>query len=75
MKQNSRAGGLPSNGWGEASSVNPSVLLLVDDNSGDVMLIRQTLREAKHPIGVVTAVDGEQAVGMLSDPEFRAGYS
>ena len=35
------------------------------------MLIRQGLREFQEPIKLLTAMDGEQAIGMLSDPEFR----
>jgi CheY-like chemotaxis protein len=47
------------------------IVLLVEDNPGDVMLIRQVLRESKQPVRLLTAMDGEQAIGMLSDPEFR----
>ena len=47
-----------------------ATVLLVEDNPGDVMLVRQGLREAKQPIQLVTALDGEQAVGMLQDPTF-----
>lgn len=32
-------------------------------NPGDVMLIRQGLRESKLPVRVLTAMDGEQAIG------------
>ena len=35
------------------------------------MLIRQGLRESQQPIRLLTAMDGEQAIGMLSDPDFR----
>ena len=49
----------------------PAIVLLVEDNPGDVMLIRQGLRDSEQPIRLLTAMDGEQAVGMLADPEFR----
>lgn len=48
-----------------------AIVLLVEDNPGDVMLIRQGLSDSKQPIRLLTAMDGEQAIGMLSDPEFR----
>lgn len=48
-----------------------AIVLLVEDNPGDVMLIRQGLRESKPPVRLLTAMDGEQAIGMLADPEFR----
>lgn len=53
------------------TTTKPTIILLVEDNPGDVMLIRQGLRESKRPVKLLTAMDGEQAIGMLSDSEFR----
>jgi DNA-binding response OmpR family regulator len=46
-------------------------ILLVEDNAGDAVLIRQILAEASIPVNLHIARDGEQAVTMLSDVDFR----
>jgi DNA-binding response OmpR family regulator len=46
-------------------------ILLVEDNAGDAVLIRQILAEASVPVNLHIARDGEQAVSMLSDTDFR----
>lgn len=46
-------------------------ILLVEDNAGDAVLIRQILAEASVPVNLHIARDGEQAVTMLSDADFR----
>jgi CheY-like chemotaxis protein len=45
-------------------------ILLVEDNSGDVLLIRQIVAELAPHIKVVAALDGEQALQMLANPDF-----
>lgn len=40
-------------------------ILLIEDNPGDALLIRQTLAEGPYPPNVHIAVDGEQAIQML----------
>jgi CheY-like chemotaxis protein len=44
-------------------------ILLVEDNAGDVLAIRQIL--AALPIRISVARDGEQAIQILEDPEFK----
>jgi DNA-binding response OmpR family regulator len=46
-------------------------ILLVEDNAGDAVLIRQILAEASVPVNLHIARDGEQALTMLSDAHFR----
>ena len=47
-----------------------TMVLLVEDNAGDAVLIRQILGESPVPVKLVIARDGEQALQMLEDPEF-----
>jgi DNA-binding response OmpR family regulator len=44
----------------------PVEVLLVEDNPGDILLIRQILAHEPFPINVHVAVDGEQAIQMLA---------
>jgi len=44
---------------------------LIEDNAGDVLLIRQILSRLPFSIKVSTALDGEQAVHLLADPEIK----
>jgi len=46
-------------------------ILLVEDNAGDAVLIRQILADASVPVNLHIARDGEQALTMLSDTYFR----
>ena len=46
-------------------------ILLIEDGAGDVLLIRQVLTDARPPIKVSVARDGEQALRLLADPEFN----
>jgi CheY-like chemotaxis protein len=45
----------------------PVELLLVEDNPGDILLIRQTLAHEPFPVSVHVALDGEQAIHMLAE--------
>ncbi len=45
-------------------------ILLVEDNAGDAVLIRQILAEASVPVNLHIVRDGEQAVTMLADAYF-----
>ncbi len=45
--------------------------MLIEDNAGDVLLIRQAIAEATDPVKVHVAMDGEQAIRMLADPEIK----
>jgi len=46
-------------------------ILLVEDNAGDVLLIRQVIANAIQSVKVVAAMDGDQAIQTLSNPEFK----
>jgi CheY-like chemotaxis protein len=47
------------------TSGTPVVILLVEDNPGDVRLVREALREGKVRSGVHVAVDGLEALAFL----------
>ncbi|MGP0073605.1 MAG: response regulator [Bryobacteraceae bacterium] len=49
-------------------------ILLVEDNAGDAVLIRQILAEASVPLNLHIARDGEQAMTMLRDALFRPDF-
>ena len=46
-------------------------VLLVEDNAGDAVLIRQVLADCPNPINLHIARDGEQALLLLTNPHFR----
>lgn len=46
-------------------------ILLVEDNAGDAVLIRQILADASLPVNLHIVRDGEQALTLLSDAHFR----
>jgi DNA-binding response OmpR family regulator len=52
-------------------AVRPLEVLLVEDNPGDVLLVRQTLGREPYPINVRVAVDGEQGLQMLESSHFK----
>jgi len=51
--------------------LSPFELLLVEDNPGDILLIRQILLEEPFPVRVHVALDGEQALQMLVEKQFE----
>jgi two-component system response regulator len=53
--------------------MKPVEVLLVEDNAGDTLLIQQTLAEGSIPVKLHVARDGEQALQMLDNPEFKPG--
>jgi CheY-like chemotaxis protein len=46
-------------------------VFLVEDNAGDILLIRQILSKSSFLVRLQVAVDGEQEVEILADPEFK----
>ena len=46
-------------------------VLLIEDNAGDAMLIRQALYDSPLPVRLHIARDGEQALFMLTDPPIQ----
>jgi CheY-like chemotaxis protein len=52
-------------------AVKPLEVLLIEDNPGDILLIRQVLGNEPWPINVRVAMDGKQAVQMLAARHFQ----
>jgi CheY-like chemotaxis protein len=46
-------------------------ILLIEDNAGDILLIKQVLSQATFAIALRVAMDGEQALQVLADSEFK----
>jgi DNA-binding response OmpR family regulator len=46
-------------------------IFLIEDNAGDILLIRQILEEQPFPIRVHVARDGDQALFMLAERRFE----
>lgn len=49
-------------------------ILLVEDNGGDVLLIREAVRNSRVKADVMIAYDGEQALRMLNEFKFRPDF-
>jgi two-component system response regulator len=49
-----------------------SQILLIEDNAGDILAIRQVISEVTPATKVSVARDGEQAIRILADPAFNA---
>ena len=48
----------------------PIEVLLVEDNAGDILMVKQALAGERYPVSIHVAVDGTQAVDMLSHRYF-----
>jgi CheY-like chemotaxis protein len=46
-------------------------VFLVEDNPADVLLVKVALSQVPFPLRLLVAKDGEQALKMLSSPEFQ----
>jgi chemotaxis family two-component system response regulator Rcp1 len=46
-------------------------VFLVEDNPADVLLVRVALSQVPFPLKLLVAKDGEQALEMLSSPDFQ----
>ncbi len=46
-------------------------IFLVEDNPADVLLVRVALSQVPSPLELLVANDGEQALEMLSSPDFQ----
>jgi len=55
----------------QLSEVSRLTILLVEDNPGDLLLIQQILTATIASVEIRLAMDGEQAIWMLADPEFK----
>ena len=49
-------------------------ILLVEDNAGDVLLIKQVLSQTTWPMRLRVAMDGEQALQVLAEPEYLPDF-
>lgn len=45
-------------------------MLLVEDDSGDVLLVQEALASFEHQVRLHVASDGDQALSLLADPGF-----
>jgi len=54
------------NGFPTRGVPQPIEILLIEDNPGDIVLIRRALARESFPISIRVAVDGQQAIEMLS---------
>lgn len=61
----------PTNAGQVASNMVTVDVLLVEDSAGDALMTAQTLPNCTVPVKLHVARDGEQALTMLSDPDFR----
>jgi CheY-like chemotaxis protein len=52
-------------------TTKPVEILLVEDNAGDVLLVRQALADEQFPINLHIAMDGKQAVQILAERHFH----
>ena len=50
--------------------MKPVELLLVEDNAGDILLIRHALANEPYPVSIHVAVDGKQALQILAARQF-----
>jgi CheY-like chemotaxis protein len=46
-------------------------ILLIEGDAGDILLIKQLLSQASVPVRLRVAMDGEQALQVLADPEYK----
>src|SRR5215469_17529940 len=51
-------------------TMRPIELMVVEDQAGDVLMIRQALAGERIPVSIHVAVDGKQAVDMLAGRHF-----
>jgi chemotaxis family two-component system response regulator Rcp1 len=51
--------------------MNSSEVLLIEDNAGDALLVGQALAEAAALVHLHVARDGEQALQILGQPDFK----
>ena len=58
--------------FGSIWLINPTKVLLIEDSSGDAILVRQIMVESPVPLRLSIARDGDQALTVLADPDFEA---
>jgi chemotaxis family two-component system response regulator Rcp1 len=50
---------------------NASEVLLIEDNAGDALLVGQAIGECPEPVNLHIARDGEQALQILGEPDYK----
>lgn len=55
----------------QVDSPNAAKVLLVEDNAGDALLVGQALENVPNPVRLHIARDGEQALQMLGEPDYK----
>jgi CheY-like chemotaxis protein len=50
--------------------LRPVEVLLVEDNAGDILMVKQALAGERYPVSINVAVDGKQALDMLAGCHF-----
>lgn len=58
-------------GISDSLPLNRSEVLLVEDNAGDALLVGQALAEYRKPVHLHIARDGEQALQILGEPDYK----
>jgi len=56
---------------GTARMIKPVEILLIEDNAGDILMVRQALADEQFPINLHVAMDGKQAVQILAAHHFQ----
>jgi CheY-like chemotaxis protein len=49
----------------------PIEVLLVEDNAGDILMVKQAVAGERYPVSIRLAVDGQQAIDMLARHQFE----
>ena len=50
--------------------MKPVEVLLIEDNAGDILMVKQAVAKERYPVSIRVAVDGEQAIDMMSGRHF-----
>jgi hypothetical protein len=48
--------------------MKPVEVMLVEDNAGDILMVKQALASERYPVSIHVAVDGKQAGNRLAGP-------
>jgi|SRR5215469_12622512 len=51
--------------------MKPVEVMLVEDNAGDILMVKQALAGERYPVSIHVAVDGKQAVEIVSQGQFK----
>jgi|SRR5215469_5658904 len=51
--------------------MKPIEVMLVEDNAGDILMVKQAFVGERYPVSIHVAVDGKQAVEIVSQGQFK----